>query len=117
MQNLHPASTSAPQAGQFSTCKFCPQCGQNLASRPAGNSPLQYRQRESANAPAPTAALPPETRSMVSDVGVAPVAGVAGIARPGVETRGASGTLACAELFTEMCDSANSRTRAVSGVD
>jgi hypothetical protein len=33
-QNFQPASTSAPHAGQFSTCKFCPQWGQKFTGLP-----------------------------------------------------------------------------------
>ncbi|HWJ15693.1 MAG TPA: hypothetical protein VNS10_18265, partial [Gemmatimonadaceae bacterium] len=47
-QNFHPSSSSVPQASQFTTVKFWPQCGQKVIVRPAGSSSLQYRHRSPA---------------------------------------------------------------------
>jgi NADH pyrophosphatase NudC (nudix superfamily) len=40
-QKRHAASSSALQAGQWRTVRFCPQCGQKVAARSRGSAPLQ----------------------------------------------------------------------------
>ncbi|GEM_PF-6657422 len=43
-QYFQPSSSSALHAGHWITVTFCPQWGQKVIARPAGNSPPQYRQ-------------------------------------------------------------------------
>src|SRR5258708_21184043 len=43
-QNLQSRSSSLPHAGQRTTVRSWPQCGQKLISRPGGRAPLQYGQ-------------------------------------------------------------------------
>jgi len=43
-QKRQPSSSSAPQAAQFTTVRFCPQCGQKVMGLPPGSDSPHDRQ-------------------------------------------------------------------------